>query len=352
MDRVLEIISNFIDIKSFSILRLVLAVVILAIFLSLRGVFSSLIIKLFLPKEKKKTNTKNNSFYRPLRLFFMSLGIYLSILTLRPTVMFSSILSKCFRIIIILICTYSIANLVSVGSRFERTLKLKMNKANDSLIKMICKGLKVLVYLVGAVILISELGYNISGLIAGLGIGGVAIALAAQDTASNIIGALMILLDKPFDVGDWIKVGDTEGSVEEFTFRSTRIRESANSIVAIPNSTIVNSSITNWSRLQKRRILMDIVLELDTPLKKIADVQNDILIFLENEPNVITDSAYVKFNEIKDNGYNLKVFCYTPIINYVDYLSYMEKVNFKIMSILNTHKVSMAYNSQTIYLKK
>jgi len=213
-------------------------------------------------------------------------------------------------------------------------------------------GQGIIVYIIGAVILISELGYNISGLIAGLGVGGVAIALAAEDTAANIIGAIMIILDKPFEVGDWINVEGKEGCVEEFTFRSTRIREAKNSVVSIPNSVIVNSSITNWSKLEKRRISIDMVLEFDTKLKKVADVQNDILIYLENEEEILNDGLFVKFSDIKDDGYNLKIVCYTSIINYTDYMSYMDTLNFKLMSILNKHKVSLAYKSQTIYLKE
>ena len=220
------------------------------------------------------------------------------------------------------------------------------------MVKMICKGIKYFIYFIGIVILFSELGYNISGLVTGLGIGGVAIALAAQDTAKNIIGALMIILDKPFELGDWVTIGSTEGSVEEFTFRSVRIREGRNCIVSIPNSTIVDSAITNWSKLKKRRILLNLVLEFDTPLKKIADVQNDILIYLEQEEKILNEGMYVKFSEIVDDGYNLKLFCYTPILNYVEYMDFMDKFNFKIMSILQNNKVELAYKSQTLYLKK
>lgn len=350
MEKVKNIFGTFFDINSFSIKRLVIALSIIVGFYVLKGLFSTLIIKIF--KVKGKENIRSNSFYKPLRIFFGTIGLYIALISLGPTATFKSVLDKLLRIIIIILCTYSVGNLVAPKSKFEKQLKKKITRANDSMIRMICKSLKVLIYILGGVILISELGYNISGLIAGLGIGGVAIALAAQDTASNIIGAIMIILDKPFEVGDWIKVGDTEGSVEEFTFRSTRIREAKNSVVSIPNSTVVNSSITNWSRLQKRRITFDLVLEFDTSLKKVADVQNDILIFLENEQNILNDGLFVKFSDIKDDGYNLKVVCYTPIIDYMAYMDYLDNINYKIMAILNKHKASLAYASQTIYLKE
>ena len=349
MERVKDIFATFFDINLFSIKRLIIAAIILVLFFILKGSLSRIIIKLFKIKDTEKI--KKNSFYKPLRIFFGVLGLYLAILYLRPTLEFKTAITKLFRIITILLCTFSLGGLFSHNSIFEKALKKKLNNSNDAMIRMICKVLKAIIYVIGAIVVISELGYNISGIITGLGIGGVALALAAQDTASNIIGALMIILDKPFEVGDWIFIGTTEGGVEEITFRSTRIREAKNSVVSIPNSTVVNSTITNWSKLQKRRISMDLVLEFDTSLKKVADVQNDILIYLEKEKNIINDGLYVKFNEIKDNGYNLKVYCFTDILNYMDYLTYMDTINYNIMSILQKHKVNLAYNSQTIYLK-
>ena len=350
MEKVKSIISTFFDLNAFSLKRVLIAIGFLAAFFILKGLLSTLIIKIF--KIKGRENIKNNSFYKPLRIFFSFIGFCIGIQFLGPTPLFQSILKKCFRIVVILLLTYSVGNMVGPNSRFEKSLKKRLNRTNDAMIKMICKGIRLLIYFIGFVILVSELGYNISGLITGLGIGGVALALAAQDTAKNIIGAIMIVIDKPFEVGDWVTIGTTEGSVEEFTFRSVRIREGRNCVVSIPNSTVVDSAITNWSKLQKRRILFNLVLEFNTPLKKVADVQNDILIYLEQEEKIINEGMYVKFSEIVDDGYNLKVFCFTPILNYAEYMDFMDKVNFKVMSILQKHKVELAYKSQTVYLKQ
>ena len=350
MEKVKSILSTFFDINAFSFRRLIIAIVLLIAFFVLKGLLSTLIIKVF--KIQGKENIKNNSFYKPLRIFFGFLGLCLGIQFLHPTLLLQSILKKFLRVLINILLTYSVGNMVGPNSRFEKALKKRLTKANDAMVKMICKGNKLFIYFIGFVILVSEAGYNISGLITGLGIGGVALALAAQDTAKNIIGALMIIIDKPFEVGDWVTIGTTEGAVEEFTFRSVRIREGRNCVVSIPNSTVVDSAITNWSKLQKRRILFNLVLEFGTPLKKVADIQNDIIIYLEQEQNIINEGMYVKFSEIVDDGYNLKICCFTPIINYVEYMDFMDKLNFKIMSILQKHKAELAYKSQTLYLKQ
>ena len=243
MEKVKNIFSTFFDINTFSITRLVIAIGLVIAFIALKGLLSTIIIKIF--KIRGKKNIKSNSFYKPLKILFAFLGIYLAIQVLAPTAFLQGILKKVLRLLIIVLVTYSIANLFGPDSKFERALRKKLDKANDHMVKMICKCIKIFIMFIGIVIIISELGYNISGLIAGLGIGGVAIALAAQDTASNIIGALMIILDKPFEVGDWVTIGTNEGTIEEFTFRSTRIRESKNCVVSIPNSKVVDSVLTN-----------------------------------------------------------------------------------------------------------
>ena len=349
MERIKSIYSTFFDVNLFSFKRLIIALLVLICFFILKGLLSKLILRIF--KIKGKDKVKTNNFYKPLKIFFGTFGLYIAILILGPSENLKNILNIIFRSVIIILTTYALGNLVAPKSKFEKQLRKKLTKSNDSMIKMICKTLKVLIYIIGGVVLISELGFNVSGIIAGIGIGGVAIALAAQDTASNIIGALMIILDKPFEVGDWIEVGTSEGSVEEFTFRSTRIRESENTVVSIPNSTIVNSVIINWSRLQKRKISLDLLLDVNTSLKKIADVQNEILIYLENEPNILNDYIYVKLSEIRADGLELEIVCYTNIINYLDYVDFKDKVNFKIMSILQNNKVSLTSRPQTLYVK-
>lgn len=349
MEKVKQIFSTFFDVNSFSVKKLAITAGVILAILIFRGILSRLILKIF--KKDGRENIKNSAMYKPLKNFFILIGIYVALIYLGPTVEFRVILDKIFRICVIIFVTVSIGAQVSPGSKFEKNLKKRLTKANDSIVLMLCKTLKFIVYIIGIVILISELGYNISGLIAGLGIGGVAIALAAQDTASNIIGAIMIVLDKPFEIGDWVAVGTTEGSIEEITFRSTRIRQAKNCVVSIPNSTVVNSEITNWSKLQKRRIDFNLVLEFETPLKKVADVQNDLLIYLDGHKNILPDGKYVKFDKIADDGYNLRIVCFTDIIPYADYMTLMDEINFKVMNILNKHKASLAFKSQTIYFR-
>ena len=127
----------------------------------------------------------------------------------------------------------------------------------------------IVIYIIAGFIAITLLGVNLNGLVAGLGIGGVIVTLAAQDTAKNLFGGLVIFMDKPFVVGDWIQMDNYEGTVEDITFRSTRIRTFENSLVNIPNSIISNSSIINWSKMEKRRYRTNLYIQIDTPFEKL-----------------------------------------------------------------------------------
>lgn len=191
-----------------------------------------------------------------------------------------------------------------------------------------------------------------NGLVAGLGIGGVIVTLAAQDTAKNLFGGLVIFLDKPFIVGDWIEMEPYEGTVEDITFRSTRVRTFENSIVNIPNSIISNSSIINWSKMEKRRYRTNLCIEIDTPLEKIEKFQERVKEMLQSRDTVYDESIIVKFDEITDNGINILVCSYTDSVDYPSYLTERENINRKIMKILKEENIELAYDTKTVYMRK
>ena len=199
---------------------------------------------------------------------------------------------------------------------------------------------------------ISELGYNISGFITGLGISGVVITLAAQDTAKSLIGGIAIFLDRPFKVGDYIKVDQYEGTVEDIKFRTTSIRTLENSVLHIPNSEMSVAAIINYGEMEKRRYYAKLILEFDTKLEKVENVKNKIGKMLIQRDDIEKDSIMINFQEISDNGMDFVVIAYIDKTNYAEYLEIKEQINYEIMDILASENVEIAYNTQTIYLKK
>ena len=131
---------------------------------------------------------------------------------------------------------------------------------------------------------IQTFGYPITGVIASLGIGGLAFALAAKDSISNIFGSLMIIFDRPFHVGDWIKAGEMEGTVEEVGFRSTKIRTFAKTLISVPNNIIANMALDNYSRMPKRRIRLTVGVTYDTTPDQMREAVRRIRELLKDSP--------------------------------------------------------------------
>lgn len=357
----MENIRNFVDaIKSIQlsqVIDIVIAILIYILFRCLSRSFAYITIKIFKPKVKNKKEIRNNAFYNPLKTFYVILGIYLALVFLRRPLGFNDWLNNAtdtlFKISIIILSAIGIANSLTTNNRFINKLKERMNpEVEDSMFKFIIKAIRVLIYIIAGFLVITELGYDLNGLVAGLGIGSVVLTLAAQDTAKNLFGGLVIFLDKPFVVGDWIEIENYEGTVEDITFRSTRVRTFENSLVNIPNSVIANDSIINWSRMEKRRNKVNLCLDLDTPLEKVEKVQKRIKEMLIQHDDVIDDTIIVRFDNIIDNGINLLVCSYTNSVDYASFLEEKEKVNFKIMEILKEENVELAYDTKTVFVKQ
>ena len=354
-------INNFVEaiktIQTSQIVDILIAILIYILFRCLSKSLAYIIIKIFKPKTKSKKEIKNNAFYTPLKTFFVILGLYLAILLIRKPLGINDWINNkidvLFKISIIILTANGIANSLTTNNKSVNKLKERMNpEVEDSMFKFILKGIRIIIYVIAGFIVITELGFNLNGLVAGLGIGSVVITLAAQDTAKNLFGGLVIFLDKPFIVGDWIEIEKYEGTVEDITFRSTRVRTFENSVVNIPNAVIANDSIINWSRMEKRRNKVNLCLEIDTPLEKVQIVQQRIKKMLIQHDDVIDDTIIVRFDNITDNGINLLVCSYTNSIDYASYLEEKEKINFKIMQILKEENVELAYDTKTVLLKK
>lgn len=354
----MENIMNFIEnIQIEQIRDIVIAILIYILFRCISKSLAYITVKIFRPRIKNKKEIKNNPFYKPLTIFYVFLGLYIAILTIKEPLAVTkgvmTIINKIFKIITIALISNGVANSLTTHSKIVNKLKKTLNpNLEDSMFKFIVKAIRVVIYIIAGFLIITELGYDLNGLVAGLGIGSVVITLAAQDTAKNLFGGLVIFLDKPFSVGDWIQIDKFEGTVEDITFRSTRVRTFDNSVVNIPNAVIANDSVINWSRMERRRNKVNLCLDLDTPIEKVQKVQNRIKDMLKQHDDIIDDTIIVRFDNITENGINLMVYSYTNSVDYASFLEEKEKINFKIMQILREENVELAYDTKTVYVKK
>lgn len=332
--------------------NIVIALLIILFCTIISSAVAYILIKMFHFKIKDKNKIKNHAFYKPIKSFVIILGIYIATSFFDIPENIKLIIMKAFKICIIILVAKGFASLFDSNSASFNKIKSKLNfKGNNSLINFSSKILKALVYIVAGFIIISEFGYDLSSLVAGLGISSVVIALAAQDTAKSLLGGLCIALDKPFNIGDSIRINNYEGTVEDMTLRTTRIRTSAKDIVIIPNSEISSASIINSSRKDTRLYNLLLTLELSTPLEKVANFKENLILLLNSNEYILKDTIKIYFDTISMNGIDLKISFYTSIIDYNEFLNFKENINFAILDLTKKNNIELAYDTKTIYVK-
>ena len=159
-------------------------------------------------------------------------------------------------------------------------------------------------------------------------------------------------MDKPFSVGDWIHTEKYEGTIEDITFRSTRIRTADNSVVTIPNSILSNEVIAHWSKLEKRKIEISLRLPLETKAQELEILSKKFKIVLENNKDILEDSIQVDVNKIKEDNIEISIVLYTSITEYNKFLNIKQEININILKILEAEGIKLAYPGRNVYVQK
>lgn len=219
------------------------------------------------------------------------------------------------------------------------------------LIPFLSKSIRFVVVAIAISVVAQEWGYEIGGLVAGLGLGGLAFALAARDAVANIFGGIVIITEKPFSIGDWIETPSVEGTVEDITFRSTRVRTFAQALVTMPNSTLANEPITNWTRMGKRRITFHLGVTYSTPRHKLETSVRRIRNMLEQHPEIDQETLFVHFDKFAGSSLDIFLYFFTKTTDWGKWLEVKEDCNLKIMEILEEEGVSIAFPSTSVYFE-
>lgn len=318
-----------------------------------RKIVAKLLVKIFCRIFRKLPSAVEiiQSFERPLAAFAVCLGIYLALSTLArqflPEItVLSLFLNAYIRISVIIALTWG---LMQAATPITSAIVGGQNDLDKTLVFFFSRIGKGILLILAAVIIIRETGYDISGLITGLGLSGLTFALAAQDSASNLFGGLVIIGDKPFAVDDWIQTPNTEGIVTDITLRSTRIRTFKDAEIVVPNSTLVNVPITNWSRMSKRRVHFSIGVEYQTSQEKLQEAVKGIRAILQSHPDLIVqDGITVCFDNFGAYSLNIEIYYFTILTSWADYMSTKETINFEIRGFLEKIGVGIAFPTQVI----
>ena len=250
---------------------------------------------------------------------------------------------------IVLLAWFLLRLFDGVMDEWEKKSKDTESKVDDQMVPLVRKSLKVFIIVIAAVSVLQSLGYSISGLLAGVGIGGAAFALASKDTVANLFGSIVVFLDRPFQIGDWIEAAGLEGTVEEVGLRSTKIRTFANSLITLPNATFTTNSVNNWSRMKKRRIKTTIGLTYDTSTEKMSQAVEAVRKVLREDERIHQDFFLVNFTDL--SAYSLDIFIYTFTIttNWAEHLQVREEILLKIMNAIYELGLQFAFPTQTIH---
>jgi len=225
------------------------------------------------------------------------------------------------------------------------------SKLDDVLFPLIPRSLKIFVTVIGVVFVAENLNMDISSLLAGLGLGGLAFALAAKDMVQNLFGSITILLDRTFSVGDWIIVGDTEGTVEGIGFRSTRIRTFYNSVVTVPNSCFITAEVDNMGQRRYRRLNCNLGLTYDTPPDRIEAFCEGVRELVRQHPYMRKDYYHVYLNQYAASSLNVLVYVFWETPDWSTELRERHRFMLDVLRLAQRLKVEFAFPTQTLYMK-
>lgn len=336
------------------------AYALLAVLVALVGkkLFAYLLTRLIAPLTRR-TQTELDDLLlecgrKPLELLVLIVGLFVAVQILQlpeEPIDARGFATALLKVMVTVSVSWALFNMVGVFGKYLEELSTKTDNAlDDHLVPFVRKTLRVFIVILAVIMAIQNLGYSTSGLLASLGIGGMALALASKDALSNIFGSLMIIFDRPFKIGDVVTADKMEGVVEEVGFRSTKIRTHNRSLISVPNSMIANMPIDNITLSNKRRIRMTIGVTYDATPRQLRDLTARIRGLLRQHPGIDSEAVQVSMTDFGASSLDILIQCFTITPNWNEYMDVREEVCLQIMDALEEQGLSFAFPSRTVYL--
>ncbi|MBO7521123.1 MAG: mechanosensitive ion channel family protein [Opitutales bacterium] len=290
----------------------------------------------------------------PINMFAWVLGIYFALIFLIENE--GAITAASRAIGILFWCAVFWAVVVLIDALFHASSqKLKKKSANSTanLMEFLRRVVKFFVVVIAALSVLTNCGVNVNTIIASLGIGGMALAFASQDTIANFFGSVSIILDRPFIVGDWVKTSSCEGNVEAIGFRSTRIRTFSNTLVTIPNSILAKDSVENLSKMGARKVVQTLGFTYSSAPEQIEDFLPKLRELVLNIEGVDKrNGVRAEFLDFGASSLNVALVFYTKKIDYASHTETRTRANLAIMRLAKDCGLSFAFPSTSVYIEK
>ena len=354
-DLFLDVWNN--GISGVNISEILIAITIFFFFLFLRGIFAKFVVKRLEKYVSKSTNKFDNtlvsSMEGPAKFFPIVLGFFIATTYLTVDGEGVLFIDKLNRSLITILIFWTFHQAIGPLSVLIKTVGDLLSK---DLIDWIIKAIKILILILGLAAVLEIWGIKIGPVIAGLGLFGVAVALGAQDLFKNLISGILVLVERRFQVGDWIYVEDViEGIVESIGFRSTVIRRFDKSLATIPNFQFAENAVINNTQITNRRISWVIGLEYRTTSEQLNNIKKEILNYIKTDKDFKTSDDVllsVKIDQFAASSIDIKLICFTKTSHYKEWLNVKDKLAIEIKNIVERNKASFAFPSTSIYVEK
>lgn len=239
-----------------------------------------------------------------------------------------------------------------LGAYLQDRALTTSSKLDDALVPLATKTVKVFVTVMGVVFIADNLDIDVTSLLAGLGLGGLAFALAAKDVAGNLFGSVTVLLDQTFNVGDWVVIGDVEGTVEQIGFRSTRVRTFYNSLVSVPNSTLITANVDNMGKRQYRRLSCKFGIAYDTPPDRIDAFCEGLRELVRQHPYMRKDSFHIYLNGLGASSLEILVYVFWRTPDWGTELRERHRFLLDSLRLADELGVEFAFPTQTLFMRQ
>ena len=253
---------------------------------------------------------------------------------------------------IAVLLTFFVARLIvaAIKTALDHYLEKQENaEEKKRQVRSLLMIVKIFVWLLALLFLFSNLGYDITAIVTGLGIGGIAIALAAQTILGDLFSYFVIFFDRPFEIGDFITVDDKRGTVEYIGLKTTRIRSLTGEMLVVSNTNLTNSRVHNFKKMERRRIVFTLGVTYQTPAEKLRQIPSIIKDAIENTPGTTFDRAH--FSAFADFSLNFEVVYFIDDADIKVYMDAHQQINLSIYQAFEQQGIEFAYPTQTIYLE-
>ena len=338
--------------------RLIGAALVLLVFFIFKRVFVrgalSLLRRIAQQRSESMMANVLDAFALPLQALFMLLGAYFAIEVLALPEEFDAFAVEAISVATAFCVFWALFRAIEpLGVSLNRFVGRFGAGLGDDLRQFFIRGVKTLIVVIGGVIILENWGIDVSAFLGGLGLAGMAVALAAKDSVANIFGGLTIFADNLYKRGDWIETPDLEGTVEVVGLRATKVRTFAKALVTMPNAQIVDSPVINWSRMTHRRIKMVIGLEYRTTAKQLEAIVDRLRDFLKNDEDV-TQTEVAQMVHLSDFGassINIDLYYFTNTTDWVTWRDIRNRHIIAFKRIIEEEEAAFAFPSQSLYVE-